>query len=168
MSGLATSAFVLDEHLVRDAERARTELDTLAQVISATVSFADDFAGARAYARGERDRRRRARRPQEWLPHRHDHLRTRRIHGHLRHRGRRCRDLRGGDRLSIINANPADATLADRLLYAGKVRSGFTEGEARDLRERLDPFIRKDSPLSEPVKKPKATWVEPASEACRL
>jgi bifunctional non-homologous end joining protein LigD len=53
----------------------------------------------------------------------------------------------------------------DRLLYAGKVRSGFTEAEARDLRERLDPFIRKDSPLSEPVKKPKATWVEPVLEA---
>jgi bifunctional non-homologous end joining protein LigD len=53
----------------------------------------------------------------------------------------------------------------DRLLYAGKVRSGFTEAEARDLRERLDPFIRKDTPLSEPVKKPKATWVEPVIEA---
>lgn len=53
----------------------------------------------------------------------------------------------------------------DRLLYAGKVRGGFTEAEARDLRERLDPFIRKDSPLSEPVKKPKATWVEPVVEA---
>jgi bifunctional non-homologous end joining protein LigD len=53
----------------------------------------------------------------------------------------------------------------DRLLYAGKVRSGFTEAEARDLREQLDPLIRKDSPLSEPVKKPKATWVEPVLEA---
>ena len=31
----------------------------------------------------------------------------------------------------------------------------------RDLREQPDPLIRKDSPLSEPVKKPKATWVEP-------
>jgi bifunctional non-homologous end joining protein LigD len=53
----------------------------------------------------------------------------------------------------------------DRLLYAGKVPGGFTEAEARDLRERLDPFIRKGSPLSEPVKKPKATWVEPVMEA---
>src|ERR671910_989146 len=53
----------------------------------------------------------------------------------------------------------------DRLLYAGKVRSGFTEAVACDLRERLDPFIRKDSPLSEPVNKPKATWVEPVIEA---
>jgi bifunctional non-homologous end joining protein LigD len=53
----------------------------------------------------------------------------------------------------------------DRLLYAGKVRSGFTEAQARDLRERLDPLIRKNSPLAEPVKKPKATWVEPVIEA---
>jgi bifunctional non-homologous end joining protein LigD len=53
----------------------------------------------------------------------------------------------------------------DNLLYAGKVRSGYTEVVARDLRERLDPFIRKDSPLSEPVNKPKATWVEPVIEA---
>jgi bifunctional non-homologous end joining protein LigD len=53
----------------------------------------------------------------------------------------------------------------DRLLYAGKVRSGYTEAVARDLRERLDPFIRPDSPLSESVNKPKATWVEPVLEA---
>ena len=31
---------VLDEHLVRDAEQARTELDTLAQVISANLTRA--------------------------------------------------------------------------------------------------------------------------------
>jgi bifunctional non-homologous end joining protein LigD len=53
----------------------------------------------------------------------------------------------------------------DRLLYAGKVRGGFTEADARDLRERLDQFIRKDSPLTEPVNKPKATCVEPVLEA---
>jgi hypothetical protein len=33
-------AIVLDEHLVRDAERARTELDTLAQVVSANLTRA--------------------------------------------------------------------------------------------------------------------------------
>jgi bifunctional non-homologous end joining protein LigD len=48
-----------------------------------------------------------------------------------------------------------------RLVYAGKVRTGYTEATARELRERLDPLIRKQSPLSVPVKKPKATWVEP-------
>jgi hypothetical protein len=30
----------------------------------------------------------------------------------------------------------------DRLLYAGKVRGGFTEADARDLRERLDSFTQ--------------------------
>src|SRR3954453_4375873 len=53
----------------------------------------------------------------------------------------------------------------ERLLYAGKARSGYTETVARELRERLDPLIRKVSPLSVPVKKPKATWVEPVVDA---
>jgi bifunctional non-homologous end joining protein LigD len=53
----------------------------------------------------------------------------------------------------------------DRLLYAGKVRTGYTEEAAREVRERLDPLIRKSAPLSEPIVKPKATWVEPTVEA---
>ena len=48
-----------------------------------------------------------------------------------------------------------------RLLYAGKVRTGYTETTARAVRERLDPRIRRTSPLDVAVKKPKATWVEP-------
>jgi SMP-30/Gluconolactonase/LRE-like region len=44
----------------------------------------------------------------------------------------------------------------DRLLYAGKVRSGYTEAVARDLRERLDPFIRKDSAEETNVECPRA------------
>jgi bifunctional non-homologous end joining protein LigD len=51
------------------------------------------------------------------------------------------------------------------LLYTGKARSGYTETVARELRERLDPLIRKKSPLSVPVTKPKATWVEPLVNA---
>ncbi len=47
------------------------------------------------------------------------------------------------------------------LLYAGKVRSGYTEALARELRERLDPLIVRSSPLSHPISKPKATWVRP-------
>ena len=53
----------------------------------------------------------------------------------------------------------------DRVLYAGKVQSGYTEVLAQDVRERLDPFIRKTSPLSKPVNKPKATWVKPVVDA---
>src|SRR5947209_7006492 len=48
-----------------------------------------------------------------------------------------------------------------RLLYAGKARSGYTQDAARELRERLDPLIRKTTPLAKPVQKPKATWVDP-------
>jgi bifunctional non-homologous end joining protein LigD len=53
----------------------------------------------------------------------------------------------------------------DRLIYAGKARSGYTEEVAREVRERLDPLIMKRSPLSVPIKKPKATWVRPAVQA---
>jgi bifunctional non-homologous end joining protein LigD len=48
-----------------------------------------------------------------------------------------------------------------RLLYAGKARTGYIESVARELREKLDPLITKKSPLSVPVNKSKATWVEP-------
>lgn len=49
----------------------------------------------------------------------------------------------------------------DRLLYAGKAQSGYTLEAARRIRERLDPLIISKSPLSEPIQKPKATWVKP-------
>jgi len=50
-------------------------------------------------------------------------------------------------------------------LHHVKARSGYTEEIACELRERLDPLIIKKSPLSEPVKKPKATWVKPVAGA---
>jgi hypothetical protein len=53
----------------------------------------------------------------------------------------------------------------DRLRYADKVGTGHTKLFARDLRERLDPCIHKQSPLTVPVVKPKATWVEPVLKA---
>ena len=53
----------------------------------------------------------------------------------------------------------------DRLLYAGKAQTGFAMDEMREIRERLDPFIIRNSPLSEPIKKPKATWVKPVVRA---
>jgi bifunctional non-homologous end joining protein LigD len=52
-----------------------------------------------------------------------------------------------------------------RLLYGGKVQTGFTEPVMREIRERLDPLIVSRSPLDEPVKKPKATWVKPIVRA---
>ena len=50
-------------------------------------------------------------------------------------------------------------------LYAGKAQSGLRQAAMYELRERLDPYIRKSSPLSVPVRKPKATWVEPVVQA---
>ncbi|MER8886603.1 DNA ligase D [Mesorhizobium sp. M0816] len=49
----------------------------------------------------------------------------------------------------------------DRLLYAGKVQTGYTLEASQRLRERLNPLIIDKSPLSLPVDKPKATWVRP-------
>ncbi|WP_201270037.1 DNA ligase D [Sinorhizobium meliloti] len=48
-----------------------------------------------------------------------------------------------------------------RLVYAGKAQTGYTLAAAREVRERLNPLIIGKSPLSHPINKPKATWVEP-------
>jgi bifunctional non-homologous end joining protein LigD len=53
----------------------------------------------------------------------------------------------------------------ERVLYAGKAGTGYTEKVARELREKLDPLIVWTSPLAVPVKKPKATWVKPIVDA---
>jgi len=52
-----------------------------------------------------------------------------------------------------------------KLLYAGKAQSGFRDADLYMLRERLDPYVRKTSPLDQAIKKPKATWVDPVVEA---
>jgi bifunctional non-homologous end joining protein LigD len=49
----------------------------------------------------------------------------------------------------------------EELLYAGNSGTGFTFDTARALRERLDPLVAPKSPLTVPVRKPKATWVKP-------
>jgi bifunctional non-homologous end joining protein LigD len=48
-----------------------------------------------------------------------------------------------------------------RLLYGGKVGTGWNDAVAEDLREALGPLIRKTSPLDVKVSKSKATRVEP-------
>jgi len=53
----------------------------------------------------------------------------------------------------------------ERVLYACKAGTGYTEKVARELREKLDPLIVRTSPLAVPVKKPKATWVKPSVDA---
>jgi bifunctional non-homologous end joining protein LigD len=49
----------------------------------------------------------------------------------------------------------------DELRYAGKAATGFTMQTMQELRRRLDPLIIRNSPLTERVRKPKATWVRP-------
>ena len=44
-------------------------------------------------------------------------------------------------------------------------RSAPDTPKARELREKLDPLMIKHSPLSIPVKKPKATWLKPVALA---
>ena len=47
------------------------------------------------------------------------------------------------------------------LIYVGKAGTGYTAESVRTLRQRLDPMIVDKSPLTKPVKKPKAIWVKP-------
>ena len=49
----------------------------------------------------------------------------------------------------------------DRLLYAGRVGTGFTQAVLSDLSARLAPLRRDSSPFAEPVRVPHVTWVEP-------
>jgi bifunctional non-homologous end joining protein LigD len=51
------------------------------------------------------------------------------------------------------------------LVYAGKVQTGYSVPVAQDVREALDPYIQRRSPLTTPVDKPKATWVQPMIDA---
>jgi bifunctional non-homologous end joining protein LigD len=53
----------------------------------------------------------------------------------------------------------------NKLLYAGKAQTGFRTEDLYRVRERLDRHIIKSCPLSVPIKKPKATWVDPVVQA---
>jgi bifunctional non-homologous end joining protein LigD len=53
----------------------------------------------------------------------------------------------------------------DRLVYAGKVGTGFSVRTAQSVRERLEPLMRKTPPVSHPLKRPDTTWVEPIVDA---
>jgi bifunctional non-homologous end joining protein LigD len=49
----------------------------------------------------------------------------------------------------------------DRLRYAGKVGTGFTQATLRDLAARLAPLRRDTSPFADEVRMKDVTWVEP-------
>ena len=49
----------------------------------------------------------------------------------------------------------------DRLRYAGKVGTGFTDRSLADLMRRFRPLVRPTSPFAEPVPERQATWLAP-------
>ena len=49
----------------------------------------------------------------------------------------------------------------DRLRYAGKVGTGYSERALRDLRSRLDVLVRETSPFADRVDESGAHWVDP-------
>jgi len=51
------------------------------------------------------------------------------------------------------------------LVYMGKVGTGWSRTVSSQIRKQLDTVVSPKSKLTKPVKKPKATWVEPAFTA---
>src|SRR5205085_2658685 len=47
------------------------------------------------------------------------------------------------------------------LVYMGKVGTGWSRTASSQIRRQLDTVVSPKSKLSRPIKKPKATWVEP-------
>ena len=53
----------------------------------------------------------------------------------------------------------------DDLVYMGKVGTGWSRTVSSQIRKQLDTVISPQSKLTKPIKKPKATWVEPSFTA---
>jgi DNA ligase D-like protein (predicted ligase) len=49
----------------------------------------------------------------------------------------------------------------DRLRYAGKVGTGFTQATLRDLASRLQPLVQEESPFADEIRERGVTWVRP-------
>jgi bifunctional non-homologous end joining protein LigD len=47
------------------------------------------------------------------------------------------------------------------LVYMGKVGTGWSRTVSSQIRKQLDTVVSPKSKLTKPIKKPKATWVEP-------
>jgi bifunctional non-homologous end joining protein LigD len=47
------------------------------------------------------------------------------------------------------------------LVYMGKVGTGWSRTVSSQIRKQLDTVVSPSSKLTKPIKKPKATWVEP-------
>ena len=53
----------------------------------------------------------------------------------------------------------------NKLVYLGKVGTGWSRSTSSQIRKQLDTVISSKSKLSRPVRKPKAVWVEPSFTA---
>ena len=49
----------------------------------------------------------------------------------------------------------------NELVYMGKVGTGWSRTVSSQIRKQLDTVVSPKSKLTKPIKKPKATWVEP-------
>ncbi|WP_349629735.1 hypothetical protein [Bradyrhizobium genosp. L] len=49
----------------------------------------------------------------------------------------------------------------DKLLYMGKVGTGWSRTTSAHIRRKLDAVVSPKSKLTKPTRMPKATWVEP-------
>jgi len=47
-------------------------------------------------------------------------------------------------------------------VYMGKVGTGWSRTMSSQIRKQLDTFVGPKSKLTKPIRKPKATWVEPS------
>ena len=65
---------------------------------------------------------------------------------------------------AYANDRPGRARLISRkeLVYMGKVRTGWSRTVSSQIRKQLDTVVSPKSRLTKPIRKPKATWVEPS------
>ncbi len=77
-------------------------------------------------------------------------------------------------RFVVVGFDPAPGSVAalrlardegGKLVYTGKVGTGFSAKSAAEVRAKLEPLLRKTHALSHPLRKPKARWIEPRFEA---
>jgi bifunctional non-homologous end joining protein LigD len=77
-------------------------------------------------------------------------------------------------RFVVVGFVPAPGSIAalrlarkedGKLLYVGKVGTGFDNRIAADIRRKLNPLARRTAPLTKPIRRPDTQWVEPSYAA---
>ena len=91
-----TAPFSTASALERNRASDRSQLHHRGPASPSPVQFCSSWRAGLHPARRPHRQPRLCRHRAGFADHRHDHLRNRRVRGHLRHGGRGCRDLRGG------------------------------------------------------------------------